>query len=237
MLKSFARFSVQWQCKDIAPDRITSMRIRNNEAVVLLHGLGLNALFMHKIEKSLYEEGFDVYNIDYPSRRHNIETATLYVYHQLQKKMIGDYKQLHLIGHSLGGVLIRNIAYRYYFHNLGKVVALAPPNHGSLLVDRFKRCLPIRWYFGPSFLELGSDSPFLEKLAYVPRMYYVIAGTRSVPTCFGFLINDINDGVVTVESTLCEEMERSHHKLFPVTHFSILRNKEVMEYLVGILEK
>lgn len=213
------------------------MRIRNNEVVVLLHGLGLSSLFMQKIEKSLYEEGFDVYNLDYPSRRHNIETTTSYVYHQLETRPIGDYKKVHLVGHSLGGVLIRNVAYRYCFHNLGKIIALAPPNHGSLLVDRFKMFLPIRWYFGPSFLELGSDSQFLKQLAYVPKMYYVIAGSCSVPTLFGFLINDINDGVVTVESTVCEEMERSHHEVFPVTHFSILRNKKVIDNIVVILKK
>jgi len=213
------------------------MRIHNNEVVVLLHGLGLSTLFMRKIEKMLYEEGFDVYNLDYPSRRHNIETATSYVYHQLQNRLIGDYKQVHLVGHSLGGILIRNIAYRYCFHNLGKVVALAPPNHGSLLVDMFKMCSPIRWYLGPAFLELNTDSQFLKQLTYVPRSYYVIAGNRSVPTLFGFLINDINDGVVTVESTVCETMQRSHHQVFPVTHFSILRNNSVIDDIVVILKK
>jgi esterase/lipase len=213
------------------------MRINKNEAVVLLHGVGLSSLFMQKIEKSLYEEGFVVYNIDYPSRRHNIETTTSYVFHQLQKKPIGDCKQVHFIGHSLGGVLLRNITYRYCFHNLGKVIALAPPNHGSSLVDRFKMCTFIRWYLGPSFLELGTDSEFLKQLVYVPKMYYVIAGSRSVLTCFGFLINGINDGVVTVESTVCDEMERAQHQVFPVTHFSILWNKKVMSHIIGILKK
>lgn len=213
------------------------MRIRNNEVVVLLHGLGLSTLFMRKIEKSLYEEGFDVYNIGYPSRRYNIETATSYVYHQLQKRLIGDYKRLHLVGHSLGGILIRNIAYRYCFHNLGKVVALAPPNHGSLIVNMFKTCSPIRWYLGPAFLELNNDSQFLKQLSYVPKSYFVIAGNRSVPTLFGFLINDVSDGVVTVESTVCEAMEMSHHRVFPVTHFSILRNSHVIDNIVWILKK
>lgn len=213
------------------------MRIQNNEAVVLLHGLGLSALFMRNIEQYLYQDGYVVYNIDYPSRRHNIETATSYVYHKLQNKLTDDFKQVHFIGHSLGGIVIRNIAYRYNFHNLGKVVALAPPNRGSSLVDRFQKCPPIRWYFGPAFMELGTDSLFLQQLTYVPRMYYVAAGNRSTWTCFGFLIDDVNDGTVSVESTFCEGMERSNHQIFPVTHFSVLRDRKVMEYLVEVLKK
>ena len=44
-----------------------------NEAVILLHGLARNASSMHKLEKALVEQGYEVVNVDYPSTKHDIE--------------------------------------------------------------------------------------------------------------------------------------------------------------------
>ncbi len=212
------------------------MRIHKNEAVVLLHGLGLHSLFMNRIQKSLYDNGYDVFNIDYPSRRHNIETLTAHVYHLLQDKKIGAYRRVHFIGHSLGGVLIRNLLYRYLYHNQGKVIVLAPPNKGSIVVDILKKYLPIRWCFGPAFLELGTDSIFLEQLKYIPNDYYVIAGNSSKRTFFSFMFSEVNDGAVSLESTIAEGMERTHHAVFPVTHFTVLYNEKVIRHILEVLK-
>ena len=216
--------------------RDEKMRIPKHEAVVLLHGLGLHSCFMRHVGRYLNDNGYDVYNLDYPSRQHNIETATAQIHDQLQDKDIGVYKRVHLIGHSLGGILARNLLYRYWFHNQGKVIALAPPNNGSLLVDRLKRFIPVSWYLGPAFLELGSESHFLENFQYIPNDYYVIAGNRSRWTLFGFCFNDANDGVVTVKSTIAEGMERTHHNVYPVTHFSMLHDKKVFNDILEILK-
>lgn len=212
------------------------MDIDKNEAVVLLHGLGLHALFMRRIAAFLKNDGYDVYNIDYPSRRDTVETMTAYLYDLLEGKRLGGYKSVHFIGHSLGGILVRNLLCRYRFHNQGKVIALAPPNKGSLLVDIFKRYAAVRWYFGPAFLELGSGSVFLEQLACIPDNYYVIAGSRSKGTLFGFLFDEVNDGSVSVESTIAEGMDIRHHTVFAVSHFTILYNKKVIDKIFEVLK-
>jgi pimeloyl-ACP methyl ester carboxylesterase len=212
------------------------MDIDKNEAVVLFHGLGLHAFFMRRISAFLKKDGYDVCNIDYPSRRDTIERMTVHLYNLLEEKKLDGYKSVHFIGHSLGGVLVRNLLYRYRFHNQGKVIALAPPNKGSVLVDIFKGYAPVRWYFGPAFLELGSGSVFLEQLAYIPDNYYVIAGNRSKGTLFGFLFNEVNDGAVSVEDSIAEGMIRSHHSVLPVTHFTILYNKKVIDKILEVLK-
>lgn len=211
------------------------MYMQKNEAVVLFHGLGLHALFMQKIATSLQEEGYAVHNIDYPSRKHNIETLTAYVYQRLENK-VESYRRVHFIGHSLGGILVRNLMYRYGFFNRGCVIALAPPNQGSLLVDRFRKWPLVSWYFGPSFTELGTDSFFLKRLVYLPDDYYVIAGNRSKWTCFGSLFDTKNDGVVEVERTKMEGMYTSHLSVFPVTHFTMLFNEKVMKQISDIIK-
>jgi hypothetical protein len=116
------------------------------------------------------------------------------------------------------------------------VIALAPPNRGSLLVDRFRIFPPLRWYLGPAFLELGSNSHFLNNLQYIPNDYHVIAGNSSKWTLFGHLFKEANDGAVSVENTILEGMERSHHSVYPVTHFSILYDEEVFNCILEILK-
>ena len=202
----------------------------------MLHGLGLHSFFMRYIGGRLYDNGYDVYYIDYPSRQHNIETATAYIHNQLQEKQIGVYRRVHLIGHSLGGIVARNLLYRYWAHSQGKVIAVAPPNRGSLLVDRFRGCPLFSWYLGPAFLELGSNSLFLNNFHYIPSDYYVIAGNRSKWTLFGHLFKEANDGAVSVENTILEGMERSHHSVYPVTHFSVLYDKKVFNDILEILK-
>lgn len=212
------------------------MRIPKHEAVILLHGLGLHSCFMSYVGRRLNDNGYDVYYIDYPSRQYNIETATAHIHNKLQQKQVGVYRRVHLIGHSLGGILARNLLYRYWAHNQGKVIALAPPNRGSLLADRFRGCPLLSWYLGPAFLELGSDSLFLKNFQYIPSDYYVIAGNRSKWTLFGSLFTEVNDGAVSVESTIAEGMERAHHSVYPVTHFSVLYDKKVFNEILEILK-
>jgi pimeloyl-ACP methyl ester carboxylesterase len=212
------------------------MVTRKNEAVILLHGLGLHSLFMKKIEHSLNKAGYDVYNIDYPSRKYAIELLTEYLYGKLKQKTLDTYKSVHLIGHSLGGILIRNLLSKHHFNNCGKVIALAPPNRGSILVDRLKKFTFIRWYFGPSAIQLGSDSRFLEQLLYIPEQYYVIAGDRADGTLFGSWFDEPNDGAVSLQSTMAVGMERSHLSIFGVTHFTIMYNKKVIDKILEVLK-
>jgi pimeloyl-ACP methyl ester carboxylesterase len=212
------------------------MVTRKNEAVILLHGLGLHSLFMKKIEYVLHNAGYDVYNIDYPSRQYAIDPLTEYLYEKLKQKPLDTYKRVHFIGHSLGGILIRNLLSKHRFINCGKVIALAPPNRGSILVDRLRNFTVLRWYFGPSVLQLGSNSRFLEQLQYIPDDYYVIAGNRSAGTLFGSWFDEPNDGAVSLQSTVAAGMEDSHRSIFEVTHFTIMYNKKVIDKILGVLK-
>jgi triacylglycerol lipase len=212
------------------------MRTRNNEAVILIHGLGLHSLFMIKIEYFLQKAGYDVYNIDYPSRKYAIDYLTEYLYRKLKQKPLDSYKSVHFIGHSLGGILIRNLLSKHRFNNGGKVIALAPPNRGSVLVDRLKHHRLLRMYFGPSALQLGKDSDFLHQLKYLPHEYYVIAGSRYYSPFFRNWFEGLNDGVVGLESTIAEGMDMRHHSVFPVTHFMIMFNKKVIDKILEVLK-
>ena len=161
------------------------MNTSKKEAVVLLHGLGLCALYMKKIEFVLQREGYAVINIDYSSRKNDIDRLTDLIKQRLIVIGIDSYEKVHFIGHSLGSILIRNLLSLSNLSNQGSVIALAPPNRGSLLADRLKSINLFCSFFGPAAVQLGTNSSFLEQLKHIPDEYYVIAGEDRKVHCLG----------------------------------------------------
>ena len=206
-----------------------------NEAVVLLHGLGLSAFFMKRIEFNLEERGFDVFNIDYDSRKQAIQTSVEQIADELDALKLNRYDKVHFVGHSLGSIIMRDLLSRECISNVGIAIALAPPNHGSILADRLCAFKLYRWYFGKAGLQLGVGSEYLRSLKFVPEVYYVIAGDKSSGTIFGRWFDELSDGTVSLKSTELEGMDKSRHFVYPVTHLGILYNEKVVKKLVDIL--
>ena len=212
------------------------MNTSKNEAVVLLHGLGLCALHMKKIEFILDKEGYDVINIDYSSRKYDINQSTELIEERLKVIRLEIYTKVHFIGHSLGSILIRNMLSRSRLSNQGMVIALAPPNCGSLLADRLSTIKLFRWFFGPAAVQLSTDSSFLQTLKHIPTDYYVIAGAKSKGTLFGHWFEETNDGTVSLKSTKVSGMKSENHSVHTATHIGMLYNKSVVEEIVDILK-
>ena len=62
--------------------------------------------------------------------------------------------RLHFVTHSMGGLVARSFINRHRPDNLGRVVALAPPNGGSEVADFLSRNLLYQRYFGPAGAQL-----------------------------------------------------------------------------------
>ncbi len=125
------------------------------ETVVLIHGLGGNRTDMWPISRRLKRLGFSVHNWSYRSIGNCIETHA----HRLGK-FLSDLSRdssnpIHLVTHSMGGIIARAMLADYEFENFGRVVMLAPPNQGSHVARKLTRY--IGW-LTPSLGQL-SDAP------------------------------------------------------------------------------
>ncbi|HRO68135.1 MAG TPA: alpha/beta hydrolase, partial [Pseudobdellovibrionaceae bacterium] len=104
---------------------------------------------------------------------------------------------------------------------------LAPPNHGSEIVDRFRE---FEWFgkaMGPAALELGTEKTSLPNSFRPLRIPVgIIAGTVSSDPWFASLFSGPNDGKVSVESAKLPEM--TDFRALPAGHTFIMRSEEAI---------
>jgi triacylglycerol lipase len=204
------------------------------EHVILLHGLARSSLSMGKMEKALIAEGYKVSNIGYPSRKYPIEELAHRVRQQILQ-LTDDQDTLHIVAHSLGGILIRYIQKQEPLENLGKVIMLAPPNQGSEVVDKFGKWRLFRWINGPAGSQLGTDEDgFLKKLGPVDFELGILTGDRSINLILSCMIEGKDDGKVSVENAKAEGMD--DFMVLHTAHPFIMKNKNAIQQSIHFLQ-
>ena len=194
------------------------------QTVVLLHGLWFSGYILFVLARRLRRQGFTVHAFSYPSVRADLGTNAERLADFLDTL---DADTVHLVGHSLGGILIRALFHHYPRQKPGRIVTLGTPHGGSRVAQHLSRYAFWRWAMGKGVIKLLADA--LQEWPSPPREIGVICGTRS----FGLgrlLVRHLprpNDGLLTVKESAFPAAR--DHLALPVSHTGMLFSREVAD--------
>jgi hypothetical protein len=205
------------------------IRLDTNECVILLHGLGRFRQSMGSLEQHLKRLGYTTINLAYPSTTKSIETiAGTHLERAVQSCEASGAEKIHFVGHSLGGIIVRQYLQQHFMPAGSRLVMLSPPNQGSELVELLLNFPLYQWITGPAGQEIGKGPEALvHRLKPVEIEVGVIAGTSSMNPLFSFFMDGPDDGMVSVKSTELAEM--SDFITVPSTHTFIMKSPLVMK--------
>jgi len=179
--------------------------------------LWLPAFCLWPLARRLERQGFSPRLYSYASVRADLAVNAAHLARFLSDIDAGS---VHLVGHSLGGTLIRALFHYYPEQKPGRIVTLGTPHGGSSVARHLSRSAFWRRAMGKSVAQLLDDATRHWPLP--PRDIGVIRGSRS----FGmgrFLYRRLpqpNDGLLTVEESDLPGARDSI--VLPVSHTGML---------------
>ena len=205
---------------------------------ILLHGLHQTTWVMRPLAKRLQQAGFDTHCQRYYSLKDSIN-----IHSQALNNWLSQHHHprdpINLVGHSLGGLVIRDFLSRYPQWQVHRCVTLGTPHIGSVSADYVKRLFsPLvgQAYAG----ALNGDTPALADEICLG----VIAGNK--PQGLGqFFLQDYvkrqlldkdkrqHDGSVFIYETHLPNA--TDHIILPVSHTGMLMDKEVAQQTIYFL--
>lgn len=197
------------------------------QPVILLHGLLMRGPALWPLARRLRRRGYQPLLFDYPtlwrSPAEAMERLALRLYPYEQQKV-------HVVAHSLGGLIALETLNRYQRLPPGRVVCLGTPLAGSSA----SRGLSTR---GLGLLN-GRSGPLLRGgLSQLPhnREIGVIAGSHSLGLgrMFGSF-DGLNDGTVAVWETRLPGL--SDHLVVPISHSGLMFSGLIGELTANFLD-
>lgn len=206
------------------------------ETVVVLHGVGINSRFTARLATFLAGAGYEVHNLDYPSRTVPLaELGPRWLAAKLAELNLTRAPRLHFVTHSMGGLVVRGYLAAHRPANLGRVVTIVPPHHGSVVSDRLRQ-LPIVWrIMGRNLGVLGTkaDAYWRTLPARADFELGVIAGSSALNPLGWLYLERPHDGTVAEHSTRLEGM--ADHLTLPSNHTLILFRRRTAEQTIAFL--
>jgi pimeloyl-ACP methyl ester carboxylesterase len=188
--------------------------------VLIAHGWIGRSGQMRPLARHLAAAGFETTILAYPTAVAPFSRA---VEIALLAAGAGGSSALHLIGYSLGGLVMRALAAEKP-PGLASLLLIGTPNAGSRLADFACKIAPT-----PALRRLSTSAPELPVVSGIP--VGCIAGSRSGP--LGFLFGAQSDGRVAVGSAL--GVQHNDARVLPVSHRGLPFSRETARLAVSFL--
>jgi pimeloyl-ACP methyl ester carboxylesterase len=201
----------------------------DGEALVLVHGLWLHGTLMTPLRLRLERRGYRARAYSYPSLRLTLtENAARLARYCAQ---LGA-PRLHLVGHSLGGLVILRMLERGLWTAPGRVVLAGTPYAGSAAAERLRR-----WPGGAAALGRSLGEWLRQPCAadFGEREIGVIAGNvgLGMGSIFAPGLPRPHDGAVSVAETAVPGMR--DRIVLPVNHSGMLVSAAVAREIDAFL--
>ena len=200
------------------------------DAVLLLHGAWMNRWVMGYLAHALRHEGFASQTLTYRTMRDNLEVHLL----RLSRRVdFVDAERIHLVGHSLGGVIVLRYLQRGADPRVRRAVLLGAPVAGCRAAAGLFR------HAGGELLMGKSASVWRQPIdvSVDPRFEIgVIAGTGALG--LGRFVTRLpkpNDGIVCVDETRFPGMR--DHLTLAVGHTVMLVSPRVARQTAAFLRE
>lgn len=191
--------------------------------VLILHGVLMHALAMFYLAYQLRKYGFIVHSLSYQSiLKTPAENAFI-----LHKKILNlnlNVNKLHIVAHSLGGIVSTHLLTHFDSIAKGNIVMLGTPINGSWFANKLRPYPIINKILANSMKQGLSGKEIPEwKLEY---HWGMIAGQAN----FGLAIivgglPEKSDGTVMLKETQHKKIDE--HIILPVSHTGMLFSKDV----------
>lgn len=196
--------------------------------VLLVHGLGRTrfswALLARRLRRSgHFPEYFSYSPLAEPQKR--IVAGLI----GRLREMAARGEEVGLVGHSFGGLLLREAAAQVRELRVRQLVMLGTPNQPSRLASQIYRRLPMRVLRG-SCGQCLADSSWFDTLPAVRCPYTVVAGTAGWRGWLSPFKGEPNDGIVAVSET--RVIESDSPILLPLLHTFMMNSRSVHRLIV-----
>ena len=221
---------------------------KNKDIVIVFHGIYGKAKTLNAITDTLEKEGYSGINIQYPTTEDTVEEITEKyiapnvdsVVKTVEEENILRRKQglpeikINFIVHSMGTGVLRYYLKTHKLNNLGKVVFISPPSHGSQLSDNPISDI-IKDTLGDAVKQFKTSSDsFVNSLGEPDYQCYVMIGNKSGNFLYSILIPGIDDGMVPFKTS---RLNNCNYKVIEnATHTSILKDKRTLNEIADYLK-
>ena len=201
------------------------IRGNGDELVVCLHGLWRSKWAMEPLAKQCVNSGFSCINLPYPSFRESLEEMVDRL-DSLVEVESQNYSKIHIVTHSLGGVIARRYLDQVDHEKCARLLMIAPPLQGSRIVDWLSGS-PLRKILGPAGEFLSSEVMAHESdiISQAVESAVIMGDVVKIPLLHK-LLKPQSDGIVCVDSGKIEGL--GAFKIVHADHTMITCHPEVL---------